>query len=470
MDSLFKTLSRVECSPVSVRLRIIHHNISIGLTNTNKHFWHRCRGERFRENSSTITNIISFFFLFNFRLPTVPMDTTLIKDFSAPSELSLRPMASSKPILADAYELRPRLIEMVQTNTFLGIEDEDPYHHLQQFEQTCDCLHIEGMSDETIRWKLFPFTLKGKACQWYDRTKEKMKGDWGILRAYFCIHFYTLSKVVDLGIKIISFKQGDIESMSSSWERFELLCKFGPDLSLQDHILLQYFYIGLNKESRAYWNTSSHRSFIHLTSSEARTVLDNILASTNDGPLEETTLEEEIPEIAIPEPMLETSQPIAIQHIESPWEETPLPNFINDIEDDLFSNYGNTSKYQKVKRPRKHTSYSHEKIDPFEQTFSREHTVELVSIMSGEWLEESELSSDVVHLFSPSIPIQCTINGTSFDALYNLVVGINIMALSFFHQFIKKQAIISHNKIIKVLLKTDYSKFGNSLCLTCFSL
>jgi hypothetical protein len=58
--------------------------------------------------------------------------------------------------------------------------------------------------------------------------------------------------------------------MSSSWERFELLCKSGPDLSLQDHILLQHFYIGLNKESRAYLNTSSHGSFIHLTSNGAR--------------------------------------------------------------------------------------------------------------------------------------------------------------------------------------------------------
>jgi hypothetical protein len=54
------------------------------------------------------------------------MDTTLIKVFLAPSELSLKPMPSSKPILSDAYELRPWLIEMVQTNTFLGIEDEDP--------------------------------------------------------------------------------------------------------------------------------------------------------------------------------------------------------------------------------------------------------------------------------------------------------------------------------------------------------
>jgi hypothetical protein len=35
VDLIFKTLSRVECSPVSVRLRIIHHNIFVGLTNTN---------------------------------------------------------------------------------------------------------------------------------------------------------------------------------------------------------------------------------------------------------------------------------------------------------------------------------------------------------------------------------------------------------------------------------------------------
>jgi hypothetical protein len=97
-------------------------------------------------------------------------------------------------------------------------------------------------------------------------------------------------------------------------------------------------------------NTSSHGSFIHLTSSGARTVLDNILANTNNGSLEEKTLEEEIPEIATPETMLKTSQPIAIQHIESPQEEIPLPDFINDIEDDLFSDYGNTSKYHKEKR------------------------------------------------------------------------------------------------------------------------
>jgi hypothetical protein len=75
--------------------------------------------------------------------------------------------------------------------------------------------------------------------------------------------------------------------------------------------------------------------------------------------------------------------------------------------------------------------------------------MELASIISGEWLEESELSSDVVHLDSPSIPIQCTINGTPFDALYNLDVGINIMALSIFQQFIKNKPLSPTTKLFK---------------------
>jgi hypothetical protein len=89
--------------------------------------------------------------------------------------------------------------------------------------------------------------------------------------------------------------------------------------------------------------------------------------------------------------------------------------------------------------------------------------------MSGEWLEKSELFSDVVHLDSPSISIQCTINGTPFDALYNLVVGINIMALSFFHQFIKNKLLSPTMKLLKCASRQIIQSLG-ILCLTYFSL
>ena len=52
-------------------------------------------------------------------------------------------------------------------------------------------------------------------------------------------------------------------------------------------------------------------------------------------------------------------------------------------------------------------------------------------------IEESGFSSDVIRLDSPSIFIHCQINRAPFDALYNLVVGINIMSASFTNDLLK---------------------------------
>jgi hypothetical protein len=105
---------------------------------------------------------------------------------------------------------------MVQNQSFLGKVDKNPYLRLQEFEQTCDCLHIEGISDETLRRKLFPFSLKGRAKKWYNRTIEKKQGDWGTLCSNYCLAFFPISKVVSLRTKVLSFKQEDNESLATS--------------------------------------------------------------------------------------------------------------------------------------------------------------------------------------------------------------------------------------------------------------
>jgi hypothetical protein len=72
-----------------------------------------------------------------------------------------------------------------------------------------------------------------------------------------------------------------------------------------------------------------------------------------------------------------------------------------------------------------------------------------VLIISNEWLEESELSSDVIHLDSPSIPIHCQIDSDHFDALYNLVVGINIMSVSLAQNLLKHMPLTPTVKLMK---------------------
>jgi hypothetical protein len=69
--------------------------------------------------------------------------------------------------MAKSYELHPGFIAMVQEQSFLRMDYENPYDHLREFEQLCTCLTNEGMSHETLRWKLFPFSLDERAKHWY---------------------------------------------------------------------------------------------------------------------------------------------------------------------------------------------------------------------------------------------------------------------------------------------------------------
>jgi hypothetical protein len=145
--------------------------------------------------------------------PQDSTDSTPIQFCYFPKTIGSKPPHSAKPILSDGYELRPCLIEMVQNQSFLGKEDENPHTHINKFKQTCACLHIKGMSDETIRWKLFLFSLEGKAKIWYSRTAPSKEGSWEVLCSSFCLDFFLVSKIAFLHLGILSFTQKDNESL-----------------------------------------------------------------------------------------------------------------------------------------------------------------------------------------------------------------------------------------------------------------
>ena len=124
-----------------------------------------------------------------------------------------------------------------------------------------------------------------------------------------------------------------------------------------------------------------------------------------------------------------------------------------EFEDELFDEYGNTLNYHTTRRPQKSRKSLHEEpLDPSEEAFLKKTTKELVSIISNEWLEESELSSNVICLYSPSLSIRCQINKAPFDALYNLVVDVNIISVSFAYDLLKHMPLTPTTKLLKSLL------------------
>jgi hypothetical protein len=61
------------------------------------------------------------------------------------------------------FELCTGLIMMVQANQLCGLPSEDASAHLQHFLELCDTIVIKDVTPASIRLRLFPFSLVGKA-------------------------------------------------------------------------------------------------------------------------------------------------------------------------------------------------------------------------------------------------------------------------------------------------------------------
>jgi hypothetical protein len=115
------------------------------------------------------------------------MDQQLIHDLSAPRSDSFEPPQYEHLIHTSSYEFSPSLINLVRkTCSFSGSINENPYAHLPKFEIVDSCYAIAGMTPETFRWKLFPFSLIDKRKQWYKGNVEKAQWSWAKLVGEFC--------------------------------------------------------------------------------------------------------------------------------------------------------------------------------------------------------------------------------------------------------------------------------------------
>jgi len=104
------------------------------------------------------------------------------------------------------------------------------------------------MSDETLKWKLFPFFLTVKARHWYKLKVGSVHGDWKELYNSFLFKYFPISKVAELRRDIISFRQLEEESLGKSWDCFINLTLTGPKLSILEEVLLVHFFEGLSRK------------------------------------------------------------------------------------------------------------------------------------------------------------------------------------------------------------------------------
>ncbi|KAK8933617.1 hypothetical protein KSP39_PZI015946 [Platanthera zijinensis] len=103
-----------------------------------------------------------------------------------------------RPAIANNnFELKPSIIQMVQQYVqFDGLQDEDPNLHIANFLEICDTFKINGVSDDAIRLRLFPFSLRTKAKQWLSSLPRGSITTWNTLTEKFLSRYFPPPKLL----------------------------------------------------------------------------------------------------------------------------------------------------------------------------------------------------------------------------------------------------------------------------------
>ena len=127
-----------------------------------------------------------------------------LRDFSVPSAANVA--TGPNVDVGDVnFELKSSLINMVQASPFCGKSNEDANAHFQNFLELCKTVTIQGITADAIRLRLFPFSLLGKAKQWFYQNKEAVS-TWDKCSMVFLAKFFPLGKTNALHGRITSFQ------------------------------------------------------------------------------------------------------------------------------------------------------------------------------------------------------------------------------------------------------------------------
>nr|GEZ98412.1 reverse transcriptase domain-containing protein [Tanacetum cinerariifolium] len=72
-------------------------------------------------------------------------------------------------IIAENFEIKTNLLQLVQTNKFHGFERDNPHTHISNFKRMTSTLKYRDVPNDVIKLMLFPYSLEGAARIWYEK-------------------------------------------------------------------------------------------------------------------------------------------------------------------------------------------------------------------------------------------------------------------------------------------------------------
>ncbi|XP_057418698.1 uncharacterized protein LOC130712899 [Lotus japonicus] len=172
------------------------------------------------------------------------------------------------------FELKSGLIHLLPK--FNGLAGEDPHKHLKEFQVVCSTpSRPEGITEDHIKLRAFPFSLQGAAKDWIYYLEPNSITSWNALKRVFLERYFPASRVSSIRKDICGIRQEN-ESLAEYWERFKKLVASCPQHQISEQLLIQYFYEGLLPMDRSILDAASGGALVDKTPAAAKALIEKV--------------------------------------------------------------------------------------------------------------------------------------------------------------------------------------------------
>ncbi|KAK8676075.1 hypothetical protein V6N13_034129 [Hibiscus sabdariffa] len=183
------------------------------------------------------------------------------------------------------FELKPVMFNMLNTlDQFGGSPTENARQHLKSFLEICNSFKIHGVSNDVLKLKLFPYSLRDKAKTWLNNLQPGSLQSWTQLCRSFLAKFSYTNMTDHLRNQITSFRQEDDEAMHEAWERYRDLFRCCPMHGLPKWTQVSIFYNSVNTPTRMMLDASANGTLLDKPPRESLEILDKLAQNDYQHP------------------------------------------------------------------------------------------------------------------------------------------------------------------------------------------
>jgi hypothetical protein len=162
----------------------------------------------FYQKYKTFSFLYSCFYLlaFSFARMGTPENTKLC-DFTSTknNDFICTPIAPPAPEV-NFYEIKPALLNLVMKEQFSGASSDDAAAHLNNFIELREMQQYKDVDGNIIKFKFFPFSLRGRAKDWFLSLPRNSIDSWDKCKDTFIGKYYPPAKIIALRSDIIKFR------------------------------------------------------------------------------------------------------------------------------------------------------------------------------------------------------------------------------------------------------------------------